>query len=779
MMGTVAYMSPEQVKARELDARTDLFSFGSVLYEMATGRIPFEGESSGEICGAILHKEPTPPAELNPQVSVGLEAVIGKALEKDRNLRYQHASDMLTDLQRLKRDSDSGRHLAARSSTPAASTQMAEAPPSPSGTVAPPKIRRPLLAGAAVVLTAVLIGGVLYYRSRQNKPLTGKDTIVVADFDNKTGDAVFDDTLKTGLTVALNQSPFLNVLSDRRVTETLELMARPAGTKVTPDVARDLCMRAGSKAYIGGSIANLGNEYVLGLKTVNCQSGETLVQEQVTANGKEKVLNALGDAAAKLRTRLGEAHSTVQKFDTPLEQATTPSLEALQAYSLGNGTHMGGNDRAAVPFFQRAIHLDPNFAMAYVKLGTVYDNLNERSLSMENTKKAYELRDRVSERERLYIEDHYYGNFTGDLEKCRQILELSAQMYPADPVPRGSLGWVLAALGQYDKAFAEFHEAFRLDPDATSYANLVLSYVTTNRLEEASAMIREAQAKQLASPSLHFRSYELAFLSNDGAEMEKQVAWAAGKPGIEDYMLALEASTNAFFGRLKTSRDFRRRAVESAERSDEKEAGAMYEAYGALWEAMFNNARESRQRAESALGLSTGRNVQYLAALALAFAGDTVRAKTVADDLDKRFPEDTWVQFNFLPSINAKLALSRKNAAKAIEILQHAAPYELADVGDIVGGSFYPIYVRGEAYLAAHQGGQAATELQKILDHRVILRNSPLGALTRLQLARAYAMQGDTAKAEAAYRDFFNLWKDADPDIPIYQQAKAEYARLQ
>jgi tetratricopeptide (TPR) repeat protein len=745
-----------------------------------------------------VHQEPVPPSQLNLQVSPGLEAIIYKALEKDRNLRYQHASEMRADLQRIKRDSESGRHAAARSTAtvsssveampssgpaavPSSSTlavasssgvQVPEVQSSPSRTTAPPKKRWPWIAGAAVVLIAALVG--LYYRSHQATLLTDKDTIVVADFDNKTGDAVFDDTLKTALTVALNQSPFLNVLADDRVAATLKLMTLPSSTKLTPDVARDLCMRAGSKGYIGGSIANLGNEYVLGLKTVNCQSGDVLAQEQVTANGKEKVLNSLGDAAAKLRTRLGEALSSVQKFDTPLEQATTPSLEALQAYSLGK-THVDGDFHAAVPFLQRAIQLDPNFAMAYVKLGVVYEDLGEHSLSMENTKKGYELRDRASEPERLYIESHYYEDLTGDLEKGRQNFELWAQMYPRDSYAWRGLGWVSSALGQYDRAFAEFREAFRLTPNAHNYANLVADYVTTNRLEEASAMIREAQAKQLDSPDLHSASYYLAFLNNDAAGMEKQVAWAAGKPGVEGVMLSSQASTHAFFGRLKTSRDLLRRAVESAERSDEKETAAMYEAYGALWEAMFGNAKEARQQAESALAVSTGRDVQYLAALALAFAGDTVRAKTLADDLGKRFPEDTWVQFNYLPSINAKLALSRKDAAKAVEILQHAAPYELG----ATALPLYPVYVRGEAYLAFHEEGQAASEFQKILDHRVILGNSPPGALTRLQLARAYAMQGDTTKAKTAYQDFLTLWKDADPDIPIYKQAKAEYARLQ
>ena len=375
---------------------------------MATGKRAFPGKTSAIVFKAILDGTPRPPSQVAPSVPSRLDQIVAKALEKDRNLRYQSSAELRTDLSRLKRDSDSGRLTA----------------------VAAPKKNRLRSVAVTAVVAGLAIAGTVYWYLHRPPKLTEKDTIVIADFDNKTGDAVFDDTLKTALTVALNQSPFLNVLADDRAAETLKLMARPAGTKLTPDVVRDLCLRAGSKAYIGGSIANLGNEYVLGLKTANCQSGDVLAGEQVTANGKEKVLTALGGAAAKLRARLGEAHSTVQKFDTPLEQATTPSIEALQAYSLGNRKHVDGDFHAAVPFLQRAIQLDPNFAMAYSKLGVIYFNLGEHSLSMENTKKGYELRDRVSERERLYIESNYYCGFTGDLEKGRQVLELWAQMYP-------------------------------------------------------------------------------------------------------------------------------------------------------------------------------------------------------------------------------------------------------------------------------------------------------------------------------------------------------------
>jgi tetratricopeptide (TPR) repeat protein len=641
---------------------------------------------------------------------------------------------------------------------------------------------------AAIVILGVLIGGWLYH-ARRAHALNETDTVVLADFANSTGDPVFDGTLRQGLAVQFEQSPFLGLVSDQRIQQTLRLMGQPADAKLTPEIARDLCQRAGSKASLSGSIASLGSQYVLGLKAVNCRTGDSLAQEQVTADGKERVLKALGEAAAKMRAKLGESLSTVQKFDTPVEQATTPSLEALQAYSLGRKTQVGKGDSAgAVPFFQRAIRLDPNFAMAYASLGTSYNNLGETSQAAENTRKAYELRERVSEREKFYIESHYHDFVTGDLEKGRQVYELWAQTYPRDTVPPNNLGVIYGNLGQHDKALAEIRETFRLDPSSgLSYAGLVADYLNLNRLEEARATAEEAQAKKFDSPRLRFNLYWLAFLQNDAAGMAQQAAWSAGKPGVEDILLADEADTTAYAGRLGKAREFSRRAVASAERAEEKETAAGYEADAALREALFGNAADARRRAAAALALSTGRDVQYGAALALALAGDVARVQALADDLAKRFPEDTIVQFNYLPALRAQLTLNRNDpakssgagASKSIEALQAAAPYELGTAASVLLAALYPVYVRGEAYLAGHQGSEAAAEFQKILDHRGVVFEEPIGALAHLGLAHAYALQGDTAKARAAYQDFFTLWKDADPDIPILRAAKFEYAKLQ
>jgi tetratricopeptide (TPR) repeat protein len=607
-------------------------------------------------------------------------------------------------------------------------------------------------------LVALAAGGYFYFHRAPK--LTDKDTIVLADFTNKTGDTVFDDTLRQGLAVQLEQSPFLSLISEDRIQQTLRLMGQPPDARLTPQIAREVCQRTDSAGVLNGSIASLGSQFVLGIQAVNCRTGDSLAEEQATADGKEQVLKVVGDAAAKLRNKLGESLSTVQKLDISLEQATTPSLEALQAYSLGRKNLTKGDNAAAVRLFQRAIRLDPNFAMAYASLGTSYAHLAETSLSAENARMAFELRARASEREKFYIESHYYFFVTGDLEKARQVYELSAQSYPRDFGPALNLGTIYFAIGQYDKALAEVREAVRLDP-ANSMANayLVASYLFLYRLEEARATAEEVQAKSLDSDYERVNLYLLAFLRNDAAGMAQQVARSAGRPGLEDQFLSFEAYTAAYSGRLGKAREFSRRAVASAERAEKKETAASYEANAAVREALFGNGADARQRAAAALGLSTGRDVQYGAALALALAGNTAQAEALADDLAKRFPEDTYVQFNYLPTIHAQLTVthnepaepSRAGSSRAIEALQTAVPYELGYT--IV---LYPAYVRGEAYLVAHRGGEAAAEFQKILD-----------------------LQGDTAKARIAYNDFLSLWKDADPDIPILKQAKAEYAKLQ
>jgi len=783
MLGTVAYMSPEQVKAKDLDARTDLFSFGAVLYEMATGEMPFEGASSGEICGAILRDEPKLPSQVNQQVSPGLEAVIRKALEKDRNLRYQSAAEMRTDLQRLKRDSEGGRLTVKTSRRLATTTEI----------TAVKKKHWSLFVSAAALLIAALVGGGLYYRSRPSKPLTDKDTIVVADLDNKTGDDVFDDTLKTALTVALNQSPFLNVLPDNRVAATLKLMTRPVDTKLTTEVARELCLRAGSKAYIGGSIANLGNEYVLGLKVMNCQSGETLAQEQVTANGKEKVLNALGDAAAKLRGELGESLATVQKFDVPLSEATTASLEALQAFSRGKEALAQKGPEAALPYYYRSIQLDPNFASGYDALSAAYSNLGEPERQSEYAKKAFELREHASEREKLSIALSYYAGVTGELDKYLQVCQQMLGEYGESPHPYRCLALVAMGVGQYENALQSSRHAKDLAPDdAGNYWVLAANLIALQHLEEARNTIHEAYARNLDNYILHVGLYELAFLKGDASALEEQQQWFVARPVLEHIGYSQASDSEAYVGHLAKARELTRRSVDSAIRNDSKEAGALWWESAALREAAFGNLAEARQAAAAGMKLfPSSQGVLVQAALAYGMTGDRSRTESLIQEVNKRYPLDTQVRSLWLPAIQAQLALSREQATPAIDRLQPALPpLEYGQIDFLNSLSCLSTsYVRGQAYLAAGQGMSAAAEFQKILAHSGIVCNCWTGALAHLGVARANALQSKNStgadadaarvRALAAYKDFLTLWKDADPNIPIYLQAKAEYARIQ
>jgi serine/threonine protein kinase/Flp pilus assembly protein TadD len=792
ILGTAGYMSPEQARGEPLDTRTDIFSLGVVLCLMTAGEQPFQRKNRVLTLDAILNSQPKPPSHLNQALPVELDTIVAKALAKDREQRYQTAGELRDDLWRLKST------LASAQSSPFSYRGGAPARPAPDSDAvtvgdraAPPSVvtsgphlpNWKLIVPGTLVVVALAAAVVLSY-SRRSTALTEKDDIVLADFDNKTGDPVFDETLKQGLAVDLGQSPFLNIISDQKMATTLRLMGRSLEQPAIGEVAREVCQRLGAKAMLAGSIAALGNNYVIGLNAINCATGDALFKQQVQVRGKEEVLKALGNSATEMRGKLGESLASVQKYDVPIEEATTTSLEALKAYSMGERAAWSGGDVAGIPYYQRALALDPNFAQAYRRLATAYSNLGQSARAIENAKKAFELRERVSEREKYDITARYYSIVTGEWEKAIQTYELYGQSYPRDWRAHLNLGDAYMMLGEYEKALSLTEAGLRLEPNtAVGWSNLGWVHLALNQAEQARKTTEQAQGHNIDSVFLRLVLYQAAFLRGDWETMGRQLTWAAGRSGEEDWLLSTQSDTEAYFGRLSKARELSRRAVDSAQRADAKETAALWQANAALREAEFGNTALARQNATAALVLASGRDVESVVALALAQAGDTVQAKKVADSLNQDFPRDTTVQQYWLPAIHSAIAIDQKNPTLGLQVLQTAAPYELRQCEPFQLGMMYPVYLRGQAYLLARQGKEAGAEFQKMIEHRGIVLNSPLGALAHLGLARAYALQAATEpsardKARTVYQDFLTLWNNADPDIPIYREAKAEYAKL-
>jgi serine/threonine protein kinase/tetratricopeptide (TPR) repeat protein len=794
VMGTADYMSPEQARGLNVDTRTDIFSLGVVIYEMVAGRRPFEGTTKSHVVVSILEKEPPPIARYAEEVPPELERIVAKALVKDRDERYQVVKDLLIDLKSLKHELEfeaklerslspemmstviptaaAGRLPVAKETTSQVGQSTARSMSSAEYIVS--EIKQHKKSALVITLVALAVAASLFYFfSRKTAALTEKDTVVLADFINTTGDAVFDGTLKQALAVQLGQSPFFNILSDQQVRDALRFMGRSRDDRVTKDVAREICERQGIKAMLAGSISGLGSHYVITLEALNGHTGEAIAREQAEAESKEQVLKKLGDAATKLREKLGESLSSVQKFDAPVEQATTASLEALRAFSLGDEQRAKGNNSEAIPFYKRATELDPNFALAYARTAVMYFNLRQPESAAEFTEKAFALRERVSEHERLYIEARYYTDVLGDFDKTLEILEIWKRTFPRDNSPWNNSALRANQLGQYEKAVEEARESVRLDPNfPNGYINLSVGFLGLNRFDEAKDVIDQAMSRRLDTTTYHTNLFAIAFVRGDSAGMQQQVEWGVGKPG-ESLMLNAQAQAAISSGQLRKAREFSGRAVDLAQRRDSKELAASHASSNLYAESAFGNCQQTKESIQRALSFARSRVSLKNAALALAICGEVSDAQPLADELTRRFPKDTFVNATWLPTIQGAIETNRNNAAQAIQLLQAASRDEMGTVAGL-----WPAYVRGLAFLQQRSGPHAMAEFQKILDHRGVVAVSPLYPLAHIGLARAAVLTGDNAKARKAYQDFFALWKDADPDVPVLVEARKEYDKL-